>query len=120
MSLKGGISHTELLNTIDDAKKGKQGAIEKLAKYVDDGKLSREEYIPFIMRCRRNKTKKDDERLQKIKDVLCGTASSLILLGSMATTLGEIVVRHGKGIAVPYLFLWIWALSYACSASSKR
>lgn len=120
MSLKGGISHTELLNAIDDAKKGKKKAIEKLAKYVEDGRLSREEFGPLIMHCRINKAKKDDERLQKIKDAFCGIASSLILLGSMATTLGEIVVRHGKGIAVPYLFLWLWAFEYVCSTGTKR
>ena len=88
MSLKGGISHTELLNTIDDAKKGKQEAIEKLAKYVDDGKLSREEFEPLITHCRINKKKKD--KTQKALFVI-----SLLLIISL-TCIFKVFAHSGR------------------------
>ena len=59
MSLKGGISDTELINTIDDAKKGKKKAIDKLAKLVNDGIISSEEFGPLVMHCRINKAKRE-------------------------------------------------------------
>ena len=35
-SLKGGISATELFDTVDNARKGKKKAVDKLSKYVDN------------------------------------------------------------------------------------
>ena len=42
MSLKGGISATELFNAIDDARKGKKKAIKKLSDHYQKGFLSTE------------------------------------------------------------------------------
>ena len=47
-SLKGGMSATEFFDTIDDARKGKKKAVDKLAKYVDDGVMSTELYTELI------------------------------------------------------------------------
>ena len=47
-SLKGGISPMELLNTIGDAQKGKKGAAEKLAKYVESGMIRTKTYDELV------------------------------------------------------------------------
>ena len=47
-SLKGGMSATELFDTVDDARKGKRKAIDKLSRYVDSGALSTEFYNELI------------------------------------------------------------------------
>ncbi len=47
-SLKGGISHKELSDTIADAQKGKKGAAERLAKYVDAGMIRTKTYDELI------------------------------------------------------------------------
>ena len=47
-SLKGGMSATELFETVDDARKGKKSAISKLSKYVDNGAMSTELYNELI------------------------------------------------------------------------
>jgi len=47
-SLKGGISHKELSDTIADAQKGKKGATEKLAKYVESGGVRTKTYDELI------------------------------------------------------------------------
>lgn len=47
-SLKGGISPMELLDTIGNAQKGKKGATEKLAKYVDSGLIRTKTYDELI------------------------------------------------------------------------
>ena len=48
LSLKGGISHKELSDTIADAQKGKKGAAEKLAQYVESGKIRTKTYDELI------------------------------------------------------------------------
>ena len=120
MSLKGGMSATELFDTIDDARKGKKKAIKKLSEHHQKGYLSTEEYNKILTEYRINKDKKDRERSRKIKDVLCGVVAFFVLFGSFANTLGEIVVQHGKGIAFWYFFLWIWAFFYALSSSDDE
>lgn len=47
-SLKGGMSATEFFDTIDDARKGKKKAVDRLSKYVDDGIMSTEVYNQLI------------------------------------------------------------------------
>ena len=48
MSLKGGMSHTEFLNTVEDARKGKKAAKEKLSKYVESGVITAEQYKELV------------------------------------------------------------------------
>ena len=47
-SLKGSVSNTQLLNIVDDARKGKGEAIHKLSKYVDRGVIPTELYEELI------------------------------------------------------------------------
>ena len=47
-SLKGGMSATEFFDTIDDARKGKKKAVDRLSKYVDEGIMSTEVYTELI------------------------------------------------------------------------
>lgn len=47
-SLKGGLSPMEYLNTLEAAQKGKKGAAEKLAKYVDSGMIRTKTYDELI------------------------------------------------------------------------
>ena len=47
-SLKGGMSATELFDTVDDARKGKKKAINTLSQYVKDGVMSTELYEELI------------------------------------------------------------------------
>ena len=49
-SLKGGMSDTELIDIVDDMRKGKRKAANKLAKYAEGGAISTEEYIEEIQR----------------------------------------------------------------------
>ena len=112
MSLKGGMSATELFDTIDDARKGKKKAIKKLNEYVQKGSISTQEYNKLMTAYRINKDKKDMELSRKIKSVL----SVVILFVSMLCGLVYVIEQHGKGTAVLYIFLWVWAISYALSS----
>ncbi len=47
-SLKGGVSATELFDTVDDARKGKKKAVNKLAEFVESGAMSTELYDALI------------------------------------------------------------------------
>ena len=124
MSLKGGISATELLNTIEDAKKGKKKAIAKLSKYVESGAISTEVYNQIIEEIRTSpnkhtKDKKDRERSRKKKAVLCGVVAFIVLFVSMACGLVYFFEQYGKAIAVCYFFLWFWAIDYAVDKDTK-
>ena len=48
LSLKGSVSATELLDTIDDIRDGKKKAVDKLAHYVDSGAISTELYDELV------------------------------------------------------------------------
>ena len=87
MSLKGEISHTELLNTIDDARKGKKKAIKKLSERHQKGFLSTEEYNKILTEYRINKSR-------KIKALLC-----IVLLVSLSVIA---VVYHNNSIDDAY------------------
>lgn len=47
-SLKGGVSTSELFDTLQDAKNGKKKAIDKLSKYAEEGLIRTEEYDALI------------------------------------------------------------------------
>lgn len=111
MSLKGGISDTELRNTIVNTRKGKKKAINKLSEYVEKGSISTELYNKLITEYRLNKDKKNREMARKIKSLLSG----VILFVSMMCGLLYVIEQYGKGTAVWYIFLWIWAFSFALS-----
>ena len=121
MSLKGGVDvspkrKTEYLNAVEDVQKGKKGASERLAKFVDSGMISAEAYEELIEQHGIKKEKKS----RNMKDVFFAIVAVLILFISMLCGLAFLIERYGKGIVVWYIFLWIWALSYACSAGTKR
>ena len=120
MSLKGGMSATELFDTIDEAKKGESKAIAKLEKLVENGVLSREEYGGFIFGCRLTETRKSRERSQKIKHIIWNAVAIVVVLESFGCTLGEFVVRYGKGIAVWYFFLCLALLGYYSSERASK
>ena len=112
MSLKGGMSDRELLDAIDDARKGKKKALDKLSKYAESGLISAERYEELVGKeCieRIKKYKKRRDKSQKIKSVL----AVIILFVSMLCGLAYLIEQYGKGVAVLYIFLWVWSLSYA-------
>ena len=106
MSLKGGLSDTEIRNAIAD---------NKLHEYVDKGIISKEKYNILLeiygSGPRTSKEKEDRELSERIK----GALSSVILFVSMLCGLVYIIEQYGKGSGVWYIFLWIWAVSYAIS-----
>jgi hypothetical protein len=109
MSLKGGLSPSEFYDIIDDAKKGKKKALDILSKYVEKGVISAEFYNELVTKYRINKMKKDKENLQKIKRTLCGIIAFVVLFSSLGYALSNLTQKNGKGIAVCYLLLWLWA-----------
>lgn len=78
----------------------KKGAEEQLRKPVEDSAIHRI-----------NEDKKDREISRKIKSVL----SVVILFVSMLCGLVCVIEQYGKGVALLYIFLWLWAISYALS-----
>lgn len=124
MSLKGGIQNPsqwskEFLDTVEDVQKGKQGACERLYKYVEEGAISTKAYNDLIEKYGIKKEEKKTDRLKKIKSTFCAIASVVILFASMGRALQDLVVHYGKGIAVVYFFLWFWAFFYAVEKDEK-
>lgn len=112
----------EIVAALENYKNGEINSKRKLRKFVNR-EISEHYYNVLIERHafehRINKAKKERERSQRRKDVLFSILSFIILFGSMATTLGEIVVRYGKGIAFIYFFLWICAIDYVVEKDKK-
>ena len=55
----------------------------------------------------------------KIKEIFCGILAFLVLLNSLAETLGILVVKYEKSVAVWYLLLWLWAFYYVATTTDK-
>ena len=112
----------EIVTAVEDYKNGKRNSKRKLRKFVNR-EISEHYYNVLVERYafshRMNRAKTERERKQKIKEVFCMALSFVVLLGSMATTLGEIVVRGEKGAALVYIVLWFWAIEYAIGSDSK-
>lgn len=112
----------ELIDALEDYKNGKRNAKRRMYKYVNK-KISEKYYNELIEKYgffhRMNKAKLERKRKQKIKEALCVPLALIVLFGSMLITLGEIVVRDGKGPALVYIVLWFWALDYAFQKDSK-
>ena len=111
----------EIVAALEDYKNGKSE--KKLRKFVDR-EISENYYSELIKRYRIihliNKDKRDRERARKIKDTLCSILALVILFGSMFITAGEIVVRDGKGSALVYVVLFLWAVKYAASSKQNK
>lgn len=112
----------EIVAALENYKNGELNSKRKLRKFVNR-EISEHYYNVLIERHafehRINKAKKERERSQRRKDVLWSIVSIIVLFGSMAITLGEIVVSYGKGIAVIYFFLWICAINYITEKDEK-
>lgn len=119
-----GAEMKKYLDTVEDLRDGKKNAKKRLYKYVEEGKISIETYNELIERYatfhRINREKRDRETSQKIKDVLFGVMAFVVLIGSMASTLGYVVVHYGKGTAAWYFIIWLWAFNYVISIDSKK
>lgn len=122
VSLKGKHRTTSLREdakiavAFDDYKNGKKGAERRLAKYVDSGMISTEEYKTLIDKYgvfhRINKEKRKREASEERKEWLCIIVSIVVMFSSMLCTLPCVMKDYEKGGAVCYFFLWIWAFSY--------
>lgn len=107
MSLKGGLSDIEIRNAISS---------NKLHEYVDKGIITPEKYdelLEIYSITRPDADKKDREKPRKRKKTLYSIVSVVILFVSMLCGLAYLIGQYGKGIAVLYIFLWVWAISYA-------
>lgn len=113
----------EIVAAVEDYKNGKRNAKRKLRKFVNR-EISEHGYNELLLRYsdlyRKSKNIRYEEQAKKIKDVFLSSASLLVLFGSMSSALGDLIVRHGKGSAVLYFFLWLWSLNYAVSTDSKE
>lgn len=56
-----------------------------------------------------SKEEEDRATSRNIKSIF----SVVILFVSMLCGLAYIIEHYGKGVAVWYVFLWVWAISYA-------
>ena len=65
------------------------------------------------------KNEKDKERKQKIKNTCSGVIALIVLFASMLSTLGDLVVKYGKGSALWYLVLWLWAFDHFLDKDTK-
>lgn len=115
MSLKGGINTQALINTIKDVQYGKKGACERLYKYVEDGEISHDTYNELIEQYGIKREENKNPLLKKKESKFCAVASVAILFVSMLCGLAYMIEQYGEGAAVLYIFLWVWALSYALS-----
>ena len=113
----------EIVKALEDYKNGEKNSEKELRKFVNR-EISEYYYNELIERYggihRINKDKKERERLRNIKRRLCIAASIIILLSSMAETLGVIVLKYGEGIAFWYLLLWLWACHFISEDSSEE
>lgn len=128
MSLKGGIvinskATKELLDAIEDYQNGKKNSEKRLYKCVEKRIISAEAYDNLIKKYADmhtiNKNKNKTNVPQKITEILCSVAAVVVLFGSMLSTLGIVTTQNGKGAAVWYFFIWLWAFYYAVSKDSK-
>lgn len=107
MSLKGGMPFTELFDTIDDARKGKKSAINKLKESLSpkmyEELVGKYEFIDCI-----KKDKKYREASRKVKSIL----AVIILFVSMLCGLVYVTEQFGKETAILYILLWIWSISF--------
>lgn len=126
MSLKGGISSTELLDTIEAMQKGDDDAKRRVDELARKGIVSSKVYNNAVNKYDENrranieKEKKNRKKSRKIKGILCSIVALLVLFDSMASRLVGIVGHDGKGAAAFYLILWFWAFSYALSTDSEK
>lgn len=56
--------------------------------------------------------KKKTKKTQKIKNAICSITAVLVLFVSMLGALGYILERDGKGVAVLFVLLWLWAFHH--------
>lgn len=77
MSLKGGVSTSELFDTINDAKNGKKKAFDKLAKYAEDGTISTDAYNNLI---EKYGIKKEERKKRNTKALLLGLLLLVVCL----------------------------------------
>lgn len=93
----------------------KKRAEEQLRKPVEDGIISTNHYNKSTEKYsaihRTNEGKKDRELSRKRKSGL----SVVILFISMLCGLVYVIEQYGKGVALLYIFLWLWAISYVLS-----
>lgn len=113
----------ELLAALEDYKNGKKSAIKKLRKFVNHT-ISEQYYDLLIAEYRlvhnSNRIRNERKRAKKIKSVFCGIVACIVLFGSMLITVGEILVRDGKGVALVYVVLFLWAVTYATSSKQDK
>lgn len=112
----------KFLDAIDDLRNGKPNAADKLAKYVDDGTISAEDYDRLIKRYgaihegenahKASKSFFDVDKREKLKEKFLSILAFVVLLHSFACALVDLVVQYGKGIALFYFILWFWAVLY--------
>ena len=113
MSLKGGLSGTEIRNAISN---------NNLSRYVEDGTISTEKYNELLkiygVAHRANEERK--KKPKKVKDMVCSVLSVIVLFSSMLCSLPLIMKDYEKGGAVCYFFLWICAFGYVTSSYDKQ
>ena len=113
----------ELVISVTDYIDGKKNSKKRLREFVNR-EISENYYNQLIERYggihRINKDKRERELKRKIKNGICITASIIILLTSLAETLGNIVVRYGNTHALLFFFLWFGAVFYIIEYLSQE
>ena len=105
----------ELVDALQDYKNGERNSENNLRKFVNR-EISEHYYNVLIERHRTthriNKDKRERKRKKKIKKVIWGIGSFVVLLISFSCTLGYMTSRYGKSGGFWYFFLFIFALGF--------
>ena len=117
MSLKGTEREIPLRDIPKVRKAVADRNVDVLAKYVESGAISTEIYNQLMEDFRANPNKPaKDKKVKDLSKLIKGILSIAILFVSMLCGLAYLIEQYGKGAAVWYIFLWLWAISHALTS----